>query len=87
MHNLIWKDNIFLCGSDQGADITNPRAQYCCEHRGVPGEFSCPHRDAATQTGAVETRPPQYDRAAAASEDAQDILKDIPALRLILLNI
>ena len=35
----------------------------------------------------VEMRPPLYDHAAAASEDAQDIPKDIPVLGLILLNI
>ena len=35
----------------------------------------------------VEMRPPQYDRPAAVSEDAQDIPQDIPVLGLILLNI
>ncbi len=42
------------------------------------------------QTSSVfsaEMQPLPYDHAAAASEDAQDIPKDIPALRLILLNI
>src|SRR6266436_7870615 len=35
----------------------------------------------------TEMQPPPYDHAAAVSEDAQDIPKDIPALRLILLKI
>ncbi len=35
----------------------------------------------------AEMRPPLYDRAAAASEDAQDIPQDIPLLRFILPNI